>query len=117
MRQRLTSTFTFSHPFSIWIISGYCTFTITYGQYKNIPLLAGLDKMENSAAQLSTFVDRVLAQSNSTQVFLVGHSEGSMMPRYYLRYLGGQSKVGMFSSSSFPLNYRIIVATSKDKAS
>lgn len=90
-----------SHPFFLMLafhsfIEGYCTFTITYGQYKNIPLLAGLDKMENSAAELSTFVDRVLTQTNSTKVFLVGHSEGSMMPRYYLKYLAGQTKVGTF---------------------
>ncbi|OAQ27159.1 alpha/beta-hydrolase [Linnemannia elongata AG-77] len=79
-------------------LAGYCTFTITYGQYKNIPLLAGLDKMENSAAELSTFVDRVLTQTNSTKVFLVGHSEGSMMPRYYLKYLGGQTKVAKYAA-------------------
>ncbi|KAK3816716.1 MAG: putative secreted lipase [Linnemannia gamsii] len=77
---------------------GYCTFTITYGQYKNIPLLAGLDKMENSAAQLSAFVDRVLLSTNSSKVFLVGHSEGSMMPRYYLKYLGGKDKVAKYAA-------------------
>lgn len=69
-------------------------FSLTYGQYKNIPLLAGLDKMENSAAQLSAFVDKVLSATNATKVDLVGHSQGSLMPRYYLKFLGGQAKVG-----------------------
>ncbi|KAG0049813.1 hypothetical protein BGZ83_005370 [Gryganskiella cystojenkinii] len=79
-------------------LKGYCTFTIIYGQYKNIPLLAGLDKMENSAAQLATFVDQVLASTGSTKVDLVGHSEGSMMPRYYLKFLNGASKVVLVDS-------------------
>jgi triacylglycerol esterase/lipase EstA (alpha/beta hydrolase family) len=50
--------------------------------------------MENSAAQLSDFVDKVLLATNSTKVDLVGHSQGSLMPRYYLKFLGGQNKVG-----------------------
>ncbi|KAG0282246.1 hypothetical protein BGZ96_000663 [Linnemannia gamsii] len=78
--------------------AGYCTFSITYGQYKDIPLLAGLDKMENDAAQFLTFVDRILAQTNSTKVFLLGHSEGSVMPRYYLEYFGGQTKVAKYAA-------------------
>ena len=73
---------------------GYCTFAITYGQYKNIPMFAGLDKMENSAAELATYVDKVLASTGASKVDLVGHSEGSIMPRYYLKFLGGASKVG-----------------------
>jgi len=80
-------------------LKGYCTFTITYGQYKNIPLLAGLDKMENSAVELATFVNQVLASTNATKVNLVGHSEGSMMPRYWLKFLGGASKVGKYLCS------------------
>lgn len=64
--------------------------------------------MGKSAAQLSTFVDRVLAQPNSAKVFLAGHSEESMMPRYHLKYLGGQTKVGIFIPSHFsPLDRRI----------
>ncbi|KAF9100365.1 hypothetical protein BGX29_006655 [Mortierella sp. GBA35] len=77
---------------------GYCVFSLTYGQYKNIPLLAGLDKMENSAAQLSAFVDKVLLATNTTKVDLVGHSQGSLMPRYYLKFLGGQNKVAKYAA-------------------
>ncbi|KAF9915113.1 hypothetical protein FBU30_002161 [Linnemannia zychae] len=77
---------------------GYCVFALTYGQYQNIPLLAGLDKMENGAAQLSVFVDKVLAATNSTKVDLVGHSQGSLMPRYYLKFLGGSTKVAKYAA-------------------
>lgn len=74
-------------------LSGYCTYALTYGSLPGIPLFAGLDKMENSAVQLSAFVDKVLASTNSTKVDFVGHSQGSLMPRYYLKNLGGASKV------------------------
>lgn len=74
-------------------IAGYCTYALTYGQLPGIPLFAGLDSMENSAVELSAFVDKVLASTNSTKVDFVGHSEGSLMPRYYLKNLGGASKV------------------------
>lgn len=78
--------------------AGYCTYALTYGQLPGIPLFAGLDKMENSAPQLASFIDQVLASTNATQVDLVGHSQGSLMPRYYLKFLGGASKVRMYSA-------------------
>lgn len=77
---------------------GYCVFSLTYGKLPGIPLFAGLDKIENSAAQLSTFVDKVLASTGTTKVNLVGHSQGSLMPRYYMKYLGGASKVDKFAA-------------------
>ncbi|KAF9187335.1 hypothetical protein BGZ50_001977 [Haplosporangium sp. Z 11] len=77
---------------------GYCVFTLTYGKLNNLPLVAGLDKMENGAQQLSDFVDRVIAATGSTKVNLVGHSQGSLMPRYYLKFLGGAAKVEKFGA-------------------
>ncbi|KAF9388689.1 hypothetical protein CPB97_000634 [Podila verticillata] len=38
-------------------LQGYCTFVLSYGQMNSLPMFYGLDKMENSAAQLVTFVD------------------------------------------------------------
>ncbi|KAF9575973.1 hypothetical protein EC968_000936 [Mortierella alpina] len=64
-----------------FVAKGYCVFSLTYGELPGIPLLAGLDKMETSAAQLSVFVDKVLAATNSTKVNFLGHSQGSLMPR------------------------------------
>ncbi|KAF9950320.1 hypothetical protein BGZ70_001420 [Mortierella alpina] len=81
-----------------FVAKGYCVFSLTYGELPGIPLLAGLDKMETSAAQLSVYVDKVLAATNTTKVNLLGHSQGSLMPRYYLRFLGGASKVDKYAA-------------------
>ncbi|KAF8907463.1 hypothetical protein BGZ58_006184 [Dissophora ornata] len=77
---------------------GYCVFALTYGQMNGLTIFGGLDKMENSAQQLSDFVDKVLAATNTTQVDIFGHSEGSLMPRYYFRFLNGASKVHKYAT-------------------
>jgi triacylglycerol lipase len=65
---------------------GYCVFALDYGDRATGPI-------EQSAAQLRDFVDRVLAATGAKRVSLVGHSQGGMMPRYYLKFLGGVGKV------------------------
>jgi triacylglycerol esterase/lipase EstA (alpha/beta hydrolase family) len=75
--------------------SGYCVFALNYGSYAGSGLL-GIDAtgdIPTSAGQLSAFVDHVLATTKASQVDLVGHSQGGMMPRWYLRFLGGAAKV------------------------
>lgn len=72
---------------------GYCVFALTYGEMPGVPLLRAIAPVAQSAAQLATFVDGVLAATGASQVDIVGHSQGGMMPRYYLRFLGGAGKV------------------------
>lgn len=80
--------------------AGYCVFALNYGQVPGhdaglpgaIPA-GGIGDIPTSAAQLKTFVKRVLAATGATKVDLVGHSQGGMMPRYYMRFLGGGDKV------------------------
>jgi triacylglycerol esterase/lipase EstA (alpha/beta hydrolase family) len=75
--------------------NGYCVFALNYGSYAGSGLL-GVDATGDiaaSAEQLSAFVNRVLAATGAAQADLVGHSQGGMMPRYYLRFLGGAAKV------------------------
>lgn len=67
--------------------AGYCVFALTYGIG---PLgRPGSLPMEQSAAELGQFVARVRGATGAREVDFVGHSEGTMMPRYYLDRLGG----------------------------
>ncbi|MFF3896675.1 esterase/lipase family protein [Streptomyces sp. NPDC001812] len=72
---------------------GYCVFSLDYGQLAGVPLFHGLGPIERSAEQLDAFVDKVLAATGATKADLVGHSQGGMMPRYYLKFLGGADEV------------------------
>lgn len=75
---------------------GYCVFSLDYGQLPGVPLVYGLGPIDQSAAQLQVYVDKVLAATGAAKVDLVGHSQGGMMPRYYLKFLGGAAKVDTF---------------------
>ncbi|MGW3119775.1 esterase/lipase family protein [Streptomyces sp. NPDC001107] len=72
---------------------GYCVFSFDYGQLPGVPVFYGLGPIDKSAEQLSAYVDKVLAATGVAKVDLVGHSQGGMMPRYYLKFLGGAAKV------------------------
>ncbi|MFD7766502.1 esterase/lipase family protein [Streptomyces sp. NPDC059787] len=72
---------------------GYCVFSLDYGQLPGVPLFHGLGPVEKSAEQLDAFVDEVLAATGAAEADLVGHSQGGMMPRRYLRFLGGADEV------------------------
>jgi triacylglycerol lipase len=73
--------------------NGYCVFALTYGEDPGEAYVGGLQAMEVSSQQLAAFVNRVLAATGAHQVDLVGHSEGTVMPQYYLKFLGGAAKV------------------------
>jgi triacylglycerol lipase len=66
--------------------AGYCVFALEYGN-------RGTGDIAASAGQLQRFVDAVLAATGARKVSLVGHSQGGMMPRWYIKFLGGAAKV------------------------
>lgn len=72
---------------------GYCVFSLDYGQLPSVPFFHALGPIDKSAEQLSAYVDKVLAATGAAEADLVGHSQGGMMPRYYLKFLGGAGKV------------------------
>ena len=81
---------------------GRCPWTFNFGAVGQSPLTGfmpqaqGLGDITNSATELQSFVDKVLATTGAKKVDLVGHSQGGMMPHVYLRDLGGAAKVDKF---------------------
>ncbi|MFD3823896.1 esterase/lipase family protein [Streptomyces sp. NPDC058625] len=71
----------------------YCVFSLDYGRLDGVPFFHGLGPIEESARQLDVFVDRVLAATGAAKADIVGHSQGGMMPRHYLKFLGGADEV------------------------
>ena len=72
---------------------GYCVFTFNYGGPSASSIIQGTGDIAASAGQLASFVSRVRAATGAAEVDLVGHSQGGMMPRYYLKFLGGAAFV------------------------
>jgi triacylglycerol esterase/lipase EstA (alpha/beta hydrolase family) len=83
---------------------GYCVFAFNYGGASATSAIQGTGDIAASAAQLSSFVDTVLAATGASKVDLVGHSQGGMMPRYYIDFLGGAARVDKLVAFA-PSNY------------
>ncbi|QIV87490.1 esterase/lipase family protein [Glutamicibacter mishrai] len=76
---------------------GYCVYALNYGLESGLP---GTGDIRKSAAQLGDFVDKVRAASGASKVDMVGHSQGGMMPRWYMGHLGGAKYVNDFVAIS-----------------
>jgi triacylglycerol lipase len=76
--------------------NGYCVFALTYGLDPGEQYVGGVQAMEVSSLQLAALVNRVLAVTGAKKVDLVGHSEGTVMPQYYLKFEGGAAKVNRY---------------------
>ncbi|KAG0042503.1 hypothetical protein BGZ83_000387 [Gryganskiella cystojenkinii] len=76
----------------VLINKGYCVFALTYGQYKGSSF-GGLDYIETSAQELASFANNILTKMQVKQVDLVGHSQGGILGRYWMKYLDGAGKV------------------------
>jgi triacylglycerol esterase/lipase EstA (alpha/beta hydrolase family) len=70
--------------------AGWCVFALDYGGASATNPIGGTTPIEQSAGQLSAFIDRVLTATGAAQVDLVGHSQGGgALPRYYLASVAG----------------------------
>jgi triacylglycerol esterase/lipase EstA (alpha/beta hydrolase family) len=79
-------------------LAGYCVFALDYGVDRTSvlgapPGVKGTGDIRASSGELAAFVDRVLASTGATKVDLVGHSQGGLLARQYLKYDGGATKV------------------------
>jgi len=83
---------------------GYCVFAFNYGGSSATADFQGTGDIAVSAQQLATFVNTVLAATGAAKVDIVGHSQGGMMPRYYINFLGGAAKVDKLIGLA-PSNY------------
>jgi pimeloyl-ACP methyl ester carboxylesterase len=83
---------------------GYCVFAFNYGGGSPTDNLQGTGDIATSAGQLASFVTKVLKATGAKKVDLVGHSQGGMMPRYYINFLGGAAKVAKLVGLA-PSNY------------
>ena len=85
--------------------AGYCVYAFNYGMTAlSLNRFGGLGEISASAQTMATFVDKVLASTGAAKVDVVGHSQGGMMPNYYIKRLGGASKVRTFIGLS-PSNH------------
>jgi triacylglycerol esterase/lipase EstA (alpha/beta hydrolase family) len=74
--------------------AGYCVFGFNYGSGPDsFGRIDAIGDIGTSARQLAQFVDYVRIATRTSQVDIVGHSQGGMMPRDYIKFLGGNRTV------------------------
>ena len=87
--------------------AGYCVFTLNFGKSglleagglgAVLPGRYGVGPMADSSRQVGAFIERVRAATGSDQVDIVGHSQGGTIANHYLKFGGGQGKVGKLVS-------------------
>ena len=73
---------------------GYCVYALTYRSFTRNSLVGRLGLHGNQCCTALCFLSTT---TNTTKPDFVGHSQGSLMPRYYLKFLGGATKVDKFA--------------------
>ena len=63
---------------------------------------SGTQDIALTAQALNTYADQVRAQTGATRVDLIGHSQGGLVARHYVKYLGGSSEVDALISLGAP---------------
>jgi triacylglycerol esterase/lipase EstA (alpha/beta hydrolase family) len=74
---------------------GYCVYSAPIGGNPS-SFVQTTGPVADSAKQISSLVNQVLATTGASQVDLIGHSEGGLIGEYYLKLLGGAPKAHTF---------------------
>lgn len=116
---------TFSNQYADWSklapalkSSGYCVYSLNYGNdNKSVastpPGVNGTGDIAESAREFGAFVDKVLAATGAAKVDVVGYSQGGMMPRQYMKFEGGATKVQNLVGIAPTNNGSTLLGTSK----
>jgi pimeloyl-ACP methyl ester carboxylesterase len=67
---------------------GFCTFSLTYGEYDAFPFVGGLKPIKDSAVDIANFIKEVQSKTKAAKVDLVGHSEGAFQTLYVTKFGG-----------------------------
>jgi triacylglycerol esterase/lipase EstA (alpha/beta hydrolase family) len=62
----------------------------------------GLGDIADTSQALNVFADQVRAQTGASRVDMIGHSQGGLVGRYYIKFLGGASEVDSMISLGAP---------------
>ncbi|MDO5099516.1 MAG: triacylglycerol lipase [Corynebacterium sp.] len=74
---------------------GYAVFAPDFGNRST-------DSVAESAAQVGAYIDAVLTVTGARKAILVGHSQGGILARYWMHFLGGSQKVHQLICLSVP---------------
>lgn len=78
--------------------NGYCVFALTYGATGDNPYVGGVGRMQDSAKQLAAFITKVRRATGAAKVDIIGHSQGTLMPNYYAKFMGGGKYIKRYIS-------------------
>ncbi|GED99734.1 hypothetical protein nbrc107696_01810 [Gordonia spumicola] len=85
--------------------AGYCVFTPNYGRTDLLdigglgtilPGSNGVAKVSRSAEQIDPYITKVLSATGASKIDLIGHSQGGLLGRYWMKRWGGHRKVDHF---------------------
>ncbi|OLT38698.1 lipase [Saccharomonospora sp. CUA-673] len=83
--------------------AGFCVFSVNLGGAEGSPIQT-VAPVAETATQLAEFGDRVLAATGAERLDVVGHSQGGMNPRYWIKNLGGEDTIDRLIGLA-PSNY------------
>lgn len=72
--------------------AGYCVFAGNFGGAPG-SFLQTVGPVADTTKALAAFGDKVLAATGAKKLDVVGHSQGGMNVRYWIKYLGGADKI------------------------